>query len=158
MEGSSGKPADLLNILQGDDSNRGLNSSLNDTTPTDFDDPGRQYNGTDSSRFMDSRNNGDHDLSGRFNPYGGLPNASGQQPSDPSFTRQLAPLTGGKHADDDEGFETGDAANGPTFNNTESRAPELAHSAAPMLGEKRMDESDEDRIGLDPSRGKLKMD
>lgn len=158
MEGFNGKPTDLQNILQGDDSKRGLNSSLNETMPTDFDDPSRQYNGISSSKIMDSRNNGDHDLSGRFNAYGGLPNASGQNANDPGFTRQLAPIIGGKYADDDEGFETIDAPNSSTFNHTDPRASELAHADAPTLGEKRSDEPDEERIGIDPSRGKLKMD
>ncbi|KAG2206828.1 hypothetical protein INT47_007584 [Mucor saturninus] len=149
MAGLNGKPADLRNIVQGDDSHGVLNSSLNNTIPTDFDDPSREYNGTSSSKIMDSHNHGDHDLSGRFNPYGGLP--SGQSADDPGFTRQLAPIMGGKHADE---VVTGDE---PTFTNKEPRAPESAH-IAPVLGEKRTDEPDEDRIGIDPSRGKLKMD
>lgn len=154
MAGLNGKPTDLQNILQGDDSHRGLNSSLNNTIPTDFDDPSSKYNGMGSNKLMDSHNNGDHDLSGRFDPYGGLPSSSGQHVDDPGFTRQLAPIIGSKHADDDEGILNQDSNNERTFPNTETRA----YTEAPILGEKRTDEPDEDRIGIDPSRGKLKMD
>ncbi|KAL0580988.1 hypothetical protein ABG067_008495, partial [Albugo candida] len=116
MPDPRGKPTDLSNINQGDDSNHGLNSSLNNFTPSDFQVPGGGNNST-----MDSHNNGDHDFSGRFNPMGGLPQVPTHQPGEPSFTRQTGPLMGGKHVDDDdEGFQTGDAANGPTFNKTDS--------------------------------------
>ncbi|CAO3641642.1 unnamed protein product [Mucor hiemalis] len=149
------KPTDLSNISQGDDSHHGLNSSLNNTTPTAFQEPGGGNNST-----LDSHNNGDHDFTGRFNPFGGLPQVPSHQPGDPSFTRQLGPLMGGKHVDDDdEGFQTGDAARDPTFSNQiDDRISDLAKKAAPKLGEKREDEPDGDSFGLDPSQRKLKMD
>lgn len=147
-----GKPTDLQNILQGDDSQHGLNTTLNNTTPSDFAVPG----GSNPDKYMDSHNNGDHDPTGRFNPFGGLPDYARGQPGDPTFTRQTAPLMGGKHVDDEdnEGFQFGDPANSQTFAQNEPCAAELA----PKLGEKRADEPEGDRIGLDPSQGKLKMD
>ncbi|GAA5809804.1 hypothetical protein MFLAVUS_003219 [Mucor flavus] len=138
------KPTDLQNILQGDDSQHGLNTTLNNTTPSDFAVPG----GSNPDRYMDSHNNGDHDPTGRFNPSGGLPDYARGQPGDPTFTRQTAPLMGVKHVDDeDEGFRFGDPANSQTFVQNEPRAAELA----PKLGEKRADEPEGDRIGLDPN-------
>jgi hypothetical protein len=124
-------PSDLSNILQGDDSNHILDSSLNNSNPTtDFSEP----------NHMDSRNQGDHDNQGRFNAFGGLP--PNQQLGNPLFTRQTAPLMGGKHVNE-EGAES------------QQQGPSMQ---APTLGEKRQDEPDQDRIGLDPSQGKLKLD
>jgi hypothetical protein len=125
-------PTDLSNILQGDDSNRMLDTSLDNTNPpTDFSEP----------NHMDAHNQGDHDSQGRFNPFGGLP--PNQRPDNPLFTRQTAPLMGGTHANNDN-------------RNTDQQ--QGSSIQAPTLGEKRQDEPDQDRIGLDPSQGKLKID
>ncbi|KAI9265675.1 hypothetical protein EDC94DRAFT_43204 [Helicostylum pulchrum] len=102
---------------------------------------------------MDSHNNGDHNPNGRFDPFGGLPDYARGQPGDPTFTRQTAPLMGGKHVNDDdnEGFRFDDPANSQTFAQNEPCADELA----PKLGEKRADEPEGDRVGLDPSQDNL---
>ncbi|CAO3652210.1 unnamed protein product [Mucor fragilis] len=120
---------ELANIRQGDDANAQLNNATFGSNVTDFSEPDH----------MDSRNQGDHDASGRFNPSGGFPPAHGQH-----FARQLAPILGGKHVDQDQADK--DPIVDPSV------------PAAPTLGEKRQDEPDEDRIGLDPSQGKLKLD
>jgi hypothetical protein len=157
-QNSNEKAGDLSNIHQGDDSNHGLNSSLNNMT--DFGITGGQDNRTNSNPFMGSHNQCDHDIAGRFNPYGGLPNVPTHMPGDPSFTRQTGPLMGGKHINDNGGsIQAGDAASGPTFSLTDPCVPELIHNAAPQLVKKRNDEAaGDDVVGLDPSQGKLKMD
>lgn len=121
---------ELANIRQGDDSNVQLNSNTFSNNITDFSEP----------NHMDSRNQGDHDFAtGRFNPTGGFPPSNGQH-----FARQLAPILGGKHVDQDE----------------QGKDPIVDPSVqtAPQLGEERQDEPEGDRIGLDPSQGKLKLD
>lgn len=129
-------PTDLSNILQGDDNNHLLDPSLNNTNPT---------TGFSEPSHMDSRNQGDHDIHGRFNPHSGLP--PDQQPGNPLFTRQTAPLMGGQHENDNNDQNTN------TFGQQQDPSGQ-----APTLGEKRQDEPNHDRIGLDPSQGKLKMD
>jgi hypothetical protein len=124
------RPGDMQNILQGDDSLPTLNSSLNNPP---------------SGATMDAHNMGDHDASGRFNPFGGLPDIHANQPGDPSFVRQLGPIRGGKHVDDEEG-------------SYHPINPDTIQHAAPTLGTKRQDEPDQNQIGLDPSQGKMKID
>lgn len=128
--------SDLSNIHQGDDSLKQNNSN--------------SKNGINSptSEHMDSRNVGDHDAHGRFNPFGGLPSSI---PGRGNFTRQLGPLQGGKHVDEDENNIS--TFVDPYVNNA---ADILSHP--PKLGEKRDDEPDSDKIGLDPSQGKMKID
>ncbi|KAK4514284.1 uncharacterized protein ATC70_001876 [Mucor velutinosus] len=121
---------ELANIRQGDDSNPHLNTATFGSNVTDFSEP----------NHMDSHNQGDHDASGRFNPSGGFPPTHGQH-----FARQLAPVLGGKHVDQNEADK--DPIVDPSVSTT-----------APALGEKRQDEPDQDRIGLDPSQGKLKLE
>ena len=133
-QNSKTKPTDLSNIAQGDDSSHELNTSLHNIVPSDFQVPG---GGDHSSSFMDSHNHGDHDLQGKFNPFGGLP-----QPGDPSFTRQLGPIMGGKRVDEE----------------TEKEEHAIQGIRAPHLGEKRDDEPEGASFGLDPSQRKMKMD
>jgi hypothetical protein len=128
--------SDLSNILQGDDNYNHINSNpqnIIDPPTSDFSEPDH----------MDSRNKGDHDQYGRFNPFGGLPpNPQG------NFTRQMGPLRGGKHVDEDD----------TTLNPIVDPSVPSSSLNAPKLGEKRDDEPDYDRIGLDPSQGKMKID
>ncbi|CEP12506.1 hypothetical protein [Parasitella parasitica] len=115
-------------IRQGDDSHVQLNNATLGHNMSDFSEP----------NHMDSRNQGDHDFTGRFNPMGGFPPTHGQH-----FARQLAPILGGKHVDQEE------VGKDPIVD------PSIQ---APKLGKKRQDEPDQDRIGLDPSQSKLKLD
>lgn len=140
-QNSHGKPADLSNILQGDDSTHGLNSNLNNTTPSNFGMSGGQDDAINSDPLMDSR----------FSAYRNFPNVPTHLPGDPSFTRQTGPLMGGEHVNDsEEGIKSGDAISGSKFTNVDPRASKL---------EKRSEEPNSDtNIGLEPSQGKLKMD
>lgn len=127
--------SDLSNITQGDDSYKQINSnSQNIINPptSDFSEPDH----------MDSRNKGDHDAYGKFNPFGGLPPGLDHG----NFTRQLGPLQGGKHVDEGE------------YNTNTTVDPSVPTSFAPKLGEKRDDEPEYNKIGLDPTQGKMKID